>query len=78
MGIKIIVILLAILGVVLVWGLIGGAKSDNIGYTCDVGLGDGGTLCWKWHKNVVGQVQESLTAVGNAIQDSLDNIQKLN
>ena len=49
------------------WGFLGGQEAQKIGITCDMGLGD--SLCWKWHKNIVGQVQEGLEDVGNAIAD---------
>ncbi|MBD3247505.1 hypothetical protein GF378_02700 [Candidatus Pacearchaeota archaeon] len=53
--ITVAIIILLILGV---WGFIGGQQSEKIGITCDFGIGD--TLCWKWHKNIVGQTQEAL------------------
>ena len=56
-------------------GFIGGSKAKNIGITCDFGIGDGETLCWKWHKNAIGDVQEGLNALGKSIGDS---IKKLN
>ena len=45
----------------LIWGIIGGIQAQEIGVTCDMGIGD--NLCWKWHKNIVGQTQEFLNEV---------------
>jgi hypothetical protein len=57
--IKIGLIVLAILiGIILVWGFVGGLEADKVGISCDIGLGN--SLCWKWHKNVVGELQEFL------------------
>ena len=61
--------------VLLIWGFIGGSQVKDIGVDCDFGISDGETLCWKWHKNAVGEIQEGLGALGKAIDDS---IQKLN
>jgi hypothetical protein len=55
------IIILVIL--VLVWGLIGGGQAQAIGKTCDMGIGDGQTLCWKWHTNAIGQMQEGLNNI---------------
>jgi hypothetical protein len=61
--ITIIVILL--LGI-LIWGLIGSSKSAKIGTTCDFGIGEeiggepGSALCWKWHRNELGQLGDNL------------------
>ncbi|HJX50626.1 MAG TPA: hypothetical protein VJ438_04135 [Candidatus Nanoarchaeia archaeon] len=57
---KLITILVAILIILLVWGLIGGSQAQEIGNTCDIGVGDGHTFCWTWHTNVVGQIQENI------------------
>ena len=74
--IKTLLIILGLLVVVfLVWGFIGGTQAKDIGITCNSGIGNGETLCWSWHKNVVGQIQDGLTTIGNVIQD---NLQKLN
>ncbi|OGJ17867.1 hypothetical protein A3K73_04340 [Candidatus Pacearchaeota archaeon RBG_13_36_9] len=54
----IIIIILIILGVLLVWGLIGANEAKSAGVTCDTGIGD--SLCWKWHKNALGQFQEAI------------------
>jgi hypothetical protein len=58
MLVKIIIIIVIIL---LVWGLIGGYVAKDPGITCDMGIGD--VLCWKWHKNIVGQAGEFLKNV---------------
>ncbi len=57
---KLITILVAVLIILLVWGLIGGSQAQKIGKTCDFGIGDGHTFCWTWHTNVVGQFQEDI------------------
>jgi len=71
--------LLMVLGLIvvigLVWGFIGGSQASDIGTTCDSGLGDGDTICFKWHQNAVGKLEDGLSAIGNVIQD---NIQKIN
>lgn len=59
----------------LIWGFIGGSKAKDIGIDCDFGISDGETLCWNWHKNAVGELQDGLSALGKSIGDS---IQKLN
>jgi len=68
-------ILVLLVLVFIIWGFIGGSQAKDIGVDCDFGIGDGETLCWKWHKNAVGEIQEGLGALGKAIDDS---IQKLN
>ena len=65
----ILVILVVLLVVFLVWGFIGGSQAKDIGVTCDAG---GESLCWRWHTNVVGELQDGLTSAGNAIKDFLD------
>jgi len=55
----IIIIIIALF----VWGVIGGQQAQNIGITCDMGIGD--SLCWKWHTNAIGQAQEFLGDVLN-------------
>ena len=52
-GIVFILIILIILGI---WGFIGGQEAQKVGVTCDMGIGD--ALCWKWHKNIIGQTGE--------------------
>ncbi|MEK6823519.1 MAG: hypothetical protein AABY06_00650 [Nanoarchaeota archaeon] len=59
----------------LIWGFIGGSKAKDIGITCDFGISDGKTFCWKWHKNAIGEIQDGLNDLGKSIGDS---IQKLN
>lgn len=60
---KLITILVIVLLVLLVWGLVGGQEAEKIGVTCDVGLGEEDVLCWKWHKNVIGEVQEAIADI---------------
>ncbi len=61
-SIKLTIIIVAILLVVaLVWGLIGSSEAAKIGTTCDFGIGDDGSvLCWKWHRNVIGQIGDNI------------------
>ena len=74
--IKTLLIILGLIVVVgLVWGFIGGSQANDIGTTCESGLGEDNTLCFKWHKNIIGEFEDGLTALGNVIQD---NVQKLN
>ncbi len=57
----IIVIIGVILLVFLVVGLIGSSQASKIGTTCDLGVNDRGSVfCWKWHRNVVGDIQDNL------------------
>ncbi len=51
----------------LIWGFVGGSQAQKVGVTCDMGAGD--SLCWKWHTNVIGQVQELAKNTGNSIKD---------
>jgi hypothetical protein len=55
---NIIIIIAVVVGVLLLWGLIGGNEVQSIGKTCDFGLGE--TFCWKWHTNALGQVGENI------------------
>lgn len=58
---KTIIILVLILLALLIWGLIGSSEAAKVGTTCDFGIGkDGSALCWKWHRNIIGQVGDSL------------------
>lgn len=58
---KIIIILAVVLVGILIWGLIGSSEAAKVGTTCDFGIGDDGSVfCWTWHRNVVGQVGDSL------------------
>lgn len=56
----IITLMIILLIVLLVWGLIGGNQAQEIGKTCDIGIGDGHTFCWTWHTNAIGQIQEGI------------------
>ena len=69
-----VIILVLVLVVALVWGFIGGSKAKDVGTTCDSGIGDGSTICWRWHQNVIGDIQDGLTAMGNAIKDNLNSL----
>jgi len=64
-------ILIFIIVVALAWGFIGGQQAQQVGVTCDMGVGD--VLCWRWHTNAIGQVQEGINDVGDAIKDFFDN-----
>lgn len=68
-------ILVLLILIFLIWGFIGGSQAKDVGTDCDFGIGDGETLCWKWSKNIIGEVQEGLTSLGKAIDEG---IQKLN
>jgi len=47
-----------------IFGLIGSSISAKIGVTCDFGLGeDGSVFCWKWHKNIVGEFEETINNI---------------
>ena len=56
-----IVIICLIILVILIWGFIGGNETKSVGITCDMGVGD--LLCWKWHKNIIGQAEEAINNV---------------
>ena len=58
---SIVIGVLIILVVLFVWGLIGSSEAAKIGTTCDVGAGDDGSVfCWKWHRNVIGDIGDEL------------------
>jgi hypothetical protein len=47
--------------------LIGSSEASKIGTTCDFGIGEktgtgesGSALCWKWHRNTIGQIGDDL------------------
>lgn len=51
---------------ILVWGLIGSSQVSEIGNTCDIGINNQGSIfCWKWHQNVIGDLQERLNDLGS-------------
>jgi hypothetical protein len=55
-----------IIFVLLMWGLIGSSKVDEIGITCDFGLGkNGDVFCWKWHQNIIGDIGEMINSIFN-------------
>jgi len=56
-----IIITIGILLIFLIWGLIGSSQVSKIGNTCDIGINDlGSVFCWKWHRNIVGDIQDNL------------------
>lgn len=56
----------ALIFVLLIWGLIGSSKADEIGITCDFGLGkDGNVFCWKWHQNLIGDIADVINPIFN-------------
>ncbi len=58
---KVIIVVAVILAAVLIWGLIGSSEAAKLGTTCDLGIGDDGSaLCWKWHRNIAGQITDNL------------------
>ncbi|MFW5846842.1 MAG: hypothetical protein ACOCUU_01660, partial [Nanoarchaeota archaeon] len=60
-------LIIFILIALLIWGFIGGAQAKDPGITCDMGIGS--SLCWQWHKNIIGQTQEFAEDSENAIKD---------
>jgi hypothetical protein len=65
MTLAITLIVVVLLGI-LIWGLIGSSEAAKIGTTCDFGVGKevggepGSALCWKWHRNEIGQLGDNL------------------
>lgn len=65
MNFIITLIIVFLLGI-LIWGLIGSSEAAKIGTTCDFGIGkeiggeSGSALCWKWHRNELGQITDNL------------------
>jgi hypothetical protein len=65
MNLIIILIVVILLGI-LIWGLIGSSETAKVGTTCDFGIGKeiggepGSALCWKWHRNELGQIADNL------------------
>lgn len=58
---KIIIVVAVVLAILVVWGLIGSSEAAKIGTDCDFGIGkDGSALCWKWHRNTLGQVGDNI------------------
>lgn len=56
---KILTLIVFILFFLLVWGLIGSSQVSELGNTCDLGINKFGSIfCWKWHKNIIGGIQE--------------------
>jgi hypothetical protein len=53
-----VVVMVLIVLAILAWGVIGGQEAQKVGITCDMGIGD--SLCWQWHKNLIGQAGEAL------------------
>jgi hypothetical protein len=67
---KLLVIVLILIVGILAWGIIGGQEAQSAGVTCDMGLGE--SLCWKWHNNILGQIQEGISDTGNVVKDFFD------
>ena len=60
----IMVIVGSIILVLLVWGLIGSSQAEKIGTSCDVGVGeDGSVFCWKWHQNIIGDIGDTINQI---------------
>jgi hypothetical protein len=56
-----LIIITIIVIVLIVWGLIGSSQAAKIGIDCDLGIDkDGSIFCWTWHKNVIGEVGDTL------------------
>jgi len=52
--------------VLLAWGFIGSSQAAEIGTSCDIGIGDdGNALCWTWHRNIVGDIQDNFGDIIN-------------
>ena len=66
---KIGLILLVVIMFFVVWGLIGANEAEKIGVTCDVGISED-RLCWKWHKNFIGEVQEGISDLREGFSDN--------
>lgn len=62
----IVIMVLLILGF-FIWGFVGGQHAKSGGISCDFGLGK--NLCWKWHTNIIGEVQEFIRDTGNTIKN---------
>lgn len=54
-NLAIIIFALVVIGS-LIWGVVGGIAAQDRGVTCNMGIGD--VLCWRWHTNTLGQVDE--------------------
>jgi len=54
-------IIVFLLIVVLVWGFVGGQEAQKVGVTCDMGVGE--SLCWQWHKNLIGRTGEAINDI---------------
>lgn len=67
-----IAVIVVILVLFLVWGLLGANEAKKVGTTCNMGVGT--SLCWTWHKNIVGQIQEGISNTGNAVSNLIKNI----
>lgn len=63
----IIIISAVVILAVLVLGIIGAEQAKDVGVTCDMGIGE--SLCWTWHTNIVGEVQEFFDNTGDAVRD---------
>lgn len=57
---KSLIVVGIVLLVFLAWGLIGSSQVSQVGNSCDIGINDQGSVfCWKWHQNVIGDIQEN-------------------
>lgn len=61
---NIIITILAVLIILLIWGVIGANQAAPIGKTCDFGMGK--SLCWFWSTNSLGEI-------GNAVNNFFNN-----
>ncbi|MEK6916002.1 MAG: hypothetical protein AABW89_05685 [Nanoarchaeota archaeon] len=48
--------LILIIIILLIWGFVGGVVAQDVGVSCDMGIGE--TFCWIWHTNYAGQITE--------------------
>ncbi|PIN93810.1 hypothetical protein COU54_01695 [Candidatus Pacearchaeota archaeon CG10_big_fil_rev_8_21_14_0_10_31_24] len=61
---SIVVGVVIILAILLVWGFIGSSEVAKIGSSCNFGINnEGNVLCWKWNRNVVGNIQDSINEI---------------
>lgn len=60
---KILIIIGAVVLILVVWGLIGGVITGDIGMTCN--LGSDGNICWLWEKNALGELGDVVNKIFN-------------
>lgn len=58
---KWIIVGVALIVILLVWGIVGGMISSDAGISCT--FGSDGNFCWAWEKNLIGEVGDALNKV---------------